>query len=174
MHKTGQREEGRQNIDSYRFVIQFSSVAQSCPTLCGPMNRSTPGLPVHHHLPEFTQTHIHLSLSLEKSTQHPVGLTFYVFSLSLWASWNHRISYYLSAFLLSQNPSSSPTSYPPSRLEPDALLCDVTLGLSTVSSHHASVTLCSMRVVLSLLFQPPGHMLYAQEMAGHILLGLLT
>ena len=37
----------------------FSSVAQSCPTLCDPMNCSTPGLPVHHHLPEFTQTHIH-------------------------------------------------------------------------------------------------------------------
>ena len=40
-------------------MYQFSSVAQSCPTLCGPMNRSTPGLPVHHHLPEFTQTHVH-------------------------------------------------------------------------------------------------------------------
>ena len=39
--------------------IQFRSVAQSCPTLCDPMNRSTPGLPVHHHLPEFTQTHVH-------------------------------------------------------------------------------------------------------------------
>ena len=39
--------------------IQFSSVSQSCPTLCDPMNRSTPGLPVHHHLPEFTQTHVH-------------------------------------------------------------------------------------------------------------------
>ena len=39
--------------------VQFSSVAQSCPTLCGPMNRSTPGLPVHHQLPEFTQTHVH-------------------------------------------------------------------------------------------------------------------
>ena len=38
---------------------QFSSVAQSCPTLCNPMNRSTPGLPVHHQLLEFTQTHIH-------------------------------------------------------------------------------------------------------------------
>ena len=38
---------------------QFSSVTQSCPTLCNPMNRSTPGLPVHHQLPEFTQTHIH-------------------------------------------------------------------------------------------------------------------
>ena len=39
--------------------FQFSSVAQSCPTLCDPMNRSTPGLPVHHQLPEFTQTHVH-------------------------------------------------------------------------------------------------------------------
>ena len=38
---------------------QFSSVTQLCPTLCDPMNRSTPGLPVHHKLPEFTQTHIH-------------------------------------------------------------------------------------------------------------------
>ena len=39
--------------------VHFSSVAQSCPTLCDPMNRSTPGLPVHHQLPEFTQIHIH-------------------------------------------------------------------------------------------------------------------
>ena len=39
--------------------IQFSSVTQLCPTLCDPMNCSTPGLPVHHQLPEFTQTHVH-------------------------------------------------------------------------------------------------------------------
>ena len=39
--------------------VQFSSVAQSCLTLCDPMNRSTPGLPVHHQLPEFTQTHVY-------------------------------------------------------------------------------------------------------------------
>ena len=39
--------------------VQFSSVAQSCQTLCDPMNRSTPGLPVHRQLPEFTQTHVH-------------------------------------------------------------------------------------------------------------------
>ena len=39
--------------------VQFRSVAQSCPTLCDPMNCSTPGLPVHHQLPEFTQTHVH-------------------------------------------------------------------------------------------------------------------
>ena len=39
-------------------LFQFSSVAQSCLTLCNPMNHSTPGLPIHHQLPEFTQTHI--------------------------------------------------------------------------------------------------------------------
>ena len=38
--------------------VQFSSVVQSCPTLCDPMNRSMPGLPLHHQSPEFTQTHI--------------------------------------------------------------------------------------------------------------------
>ena len=38
---------------------QFSLVTQSCPTLCDPMNRSTPGFPVHHQLLEFTQTHVH-------------------------------------------------------------------------------------------------------------------
>ena len=41
------------------YYSQFSSVTQSCPTLCNPMNCSTPGLPVHHQLPEFTQTHVH-------------------------------------------------------------------------------------------------------------------
>ena len=43
----------------FLYHVQFSSVAQLCPTLCDPMNRSTPGLPVHHQLPEFTQTHVH-------------------------------------------------------------------------------------------------------------------
>ena len=41
------------------WTVQFSSVTQSCQTLCNPMNRSMPGLPVHHELPEFTQTHAH-------------------------------------------------------------------------------------------------------------------
>ena len=51
---------------------QFSSVAQSCLTLCDPMNRSTPGLPVHHQLPEFTQTHIHrVSDAIQPS--HPLS-----------------------------------------------------------------------------------------------------
>ena len=54
------------------FKYQFSSVAQSCLTLCDPMNRSTPGLPVHHQLPEFTETHVHpVSDAIQPS--HPLS-----------------------------------------------------------------------------------------------------
>ena len=52
--------------------IQFSSVTQSCLTLCDPMNHSTSGLPVHHHLLEFTQTHVHrVSDAIQPS--HPLS-----------------------------------------------------------------------------------------------------
>ena len=50
--------------------VQFSSVTHSCPTLCDPMNHSTPGLPVHHQLPEFTQTHVRVSDAIQPS--HPL------------------------------------------------------------------------------------------------------
>ena len=49
----------KHNINNNAITVQFSSVTQLCPTLCDSMNRSTPGLPVHHQLPEFTQTHIY-------------------------------------------------------------------------------------------------------------------
>ena len=49
----------RKNHNLEYLSVQFSSVAKSCPTLCNPMNHSTPGLPVHHQLPEFTQTYAH-------------------------------------------------------------------------------------------------------------------
>ena len=52
--------------------VQFSSVIQSCPTLCDPMNRSTPGLPVYHHLPELTQTHVH-RVSYVIQPSHPLS-----------------------------------------------------------------------------------------------------
>ena len=52
--------------------IQIRSVAQSCPTLCDPMNRRTPGLPVHHQLLEFTETHVHrVSDAIQPS--HPLS-----------------------------------------------------------------------------------------------------
>ena len=51
---------------------QFSSATQSCPTLCNPMNHSTPGLPVHHQLLELTQTHVHwVSDAIQPS--HPLS-----------------------------------------------------------------------------------------------------
>ena len=53
-------------------LVQFSSVAESCPTLCDPINHSTPGLPVHHQLLEFTQTHLHrVSDAIQPS--HPLS-----------------------------------------------------------------------------------------------------
>ena len=53
-------------------IIQFSSVTQSCPTLCDPMNCSTPGLPVHHQLLGFSQTHVHrVSDAIQPS--HPLS-----------------------------------------------------------------------------------------------------
>ena len=51
--------------------VQFSSVTKLCPTLCDPMNRSTPGLPVNHQLPEFTQTLIH-RVSDDIQPSHPL------------------------------------------------------------------------------------------------------
>ena len=57
---------------SYLVCDRFSSVAQSCLTLCDPMNHSTPGLPVHHQLPEFIQTHVHgVSDAIQPS--HPLS-----------------------------------------------------------------------------------------------------
>ena len=59
-------------IYSSSFGFQFSSVTQSFPTLCNPMNCSTPGLPVHHQLPEFTQTRVHrVSDAIQPS--HPLS-----------------------------------------------------------------------------------------------------
>ena len=53
-------------------MLQFSSIAQSCLTLCDPMDCSTPGLPVHHQLPELTQTHVHrVSDAIQPS--HPLS-----------------------------------------------------------------------------------------------------
>ena len=78
--------------------VQFSSVSQSCPTLCDPMNRSTPGLPVHHQLPEFTQTHVH-RVSDATQPSHPLlspsppalNLSQHQ-GLSKWVSSSHQVA----------------------------------------------------------------------------------
>ena len=59
LYSVGQSSPKTVQIPGEESSVQFSSVAQSCPTLCDPMNCSMPGLPVHHQLLEFTQTHVH-------------------------------------------------------------------------------------------------------------------
>ena len=79
-------------------IIQFSSLTQLCPTLCNPMNRSTPGLPVHHQLPEFTETHVHqVSDAIQPS--HPLSSPFppvtnpsHHQSLFQWVNSSHEVA----------------------------------------------------------------------------------
>ena len=77
---------------------QFSSVAQSCPTLCDPMNHSMPGLPVHHQLPEITQTHVHrVSDAIQpshplSSPSPPVPNPSQHQSLLQWVSSSHEVA----------------------------------------------------------------------------------
>ena len=67
---------GTGNYSQYLpITCRFSSVAQSCPTLCDPMIHSTPGLPVHYQLPEFTQTHIHRVCDAIQPS-HPLSFPF--------------------------------------------------------------------------------------------------
>ena len=89
------------------YFIQFSSVAQSCPTLCDPMDRSMPGLPVHHQLPELAQTHAHqVSDAIQPS--HPLLSPSPVFNLSQhqdlfkWVSSSHQVAIVLELQLQRQ------------------------------------------------------------------------
>ena len=79
------------------YSVQFSSVAQSCPTLCNPMNHNTPGLPVHHQLLEFTQTHVHwVGDAIQPS--HPLSTPSPALNLSQhqglfkWVSPSHQVA----------------------------------------------------------------------------------
>ena len=77
--------------------VQFNSVAQSCPTICDPMNCSTPGLPVHHQFPEFTQTHVHrvgdaIQPSHTLSSSSPVPSSSQHQSLFQWVNSSHEVA----------------------------------------------------------------------------------
>ena len=79
-------------------TVWFSSVAQSCPTLCDPMDCSTPGLPVHHQLLEFTQTHVHwvgdaIQPSHPLSSPSPPTFNLYQYQgLFKWVSSSHQVA----------------------------------------------------------------------------------
>ena len=102
--------------------VQFTSVTQSCLTLCDPMNHSTPGLPVHHQLPEFTQTHVHrvsdaIQPSHPQSSPSPPAPNpsqhqslFQWVNSSLWGGQNTRVSA-LASFLPKKSQGWSPSQW---------------------------------------------------------------
>ena len=91
--------------------IQFTSVTQLCLTLCDPVNRSTPGLPVHHQLPEFTQIHVHwvgdaIQSAHPLSSASPPALNLSQHQgLFQWVSSSHQVAKYWS-FSFSISPSN--------------------------------------------------------------------
>ena len=91
--------------------VQFSSVAQSCLTLCKPMNCSMPGLPVHRHLSEFTQTHVHRVCRPCKSFWHRTTMKHI---LSPYSHWRGTATLWGMSPLLAQGSgSTAPTIYRP-------------------------------------------------------------
>ena len=84
--------------DILHCTVQFSWVAQLCPTLCAPMNHSTPGLPVHHQLPESTQTHVHwVGDAIQQShplssPSHPALNLSQHQGLFKWVSFSHQMA----------------------------------------------------------------------------------
>ena len=120
------------------YVFQFCSVAQSCPILCDPMNHSTPVLPVHYHLPEFTQTHVHqVSDAIQPShplvyfssclQSLPASESFPVSQLFAWGGQSTRVSA-LTSFFPKNTQAWSP-------LEWTSWISLQSRGLSTVFSN---------------------------------------
>ena len=98
------------NLYSMGNIYQFSSVTQSCPALCDPMNCSTPSLPIHHQLPESTHTHVYWVGDAIQSS-HPLSLPSPAFNLSQhqslfqWVSSSNQVAKYWS-FSFSISPSN--------------------------------------------------------------------
>ena len=125
----------------------FSSVTQSCPILCDPMDCSTPGFPVHHQLPELTQTHVHgVSDAIQPS--HPLSFASPTFNLSQhqglfkWLSSSHQVAKLLEFQLQYQSFRSGLISFRIDWLD----LLAVPGALKSLLQHHsskASILRCS-------------------------------
>ena len=126
----------------FPYPIQFSSVIQSCPTLCEPTNHSTPGLPVHHQLPEFTQTHVHWVSDAIQPSHHLSSPTPPALNLSQhqglfkWVSSSHQVAKVLEFQLQHQSFQWTPRT---DLLRMDWLdLLAVQGTLKSLLQHHSS------------------------------------
>ena len=107
-HKRQESQLGFRLFLLLLFSVQFSSVIQLCPTLCNSMNRSTPGLQVHHQLPEFSQTHIHPTISssvgpFSSSLQSSIPVSGSFQMSQLFSSGGHSIGVSASTSVLPMN-----------------------------------------------------------------------
>ena len=129
-------------VDATIITYQFSSVAQSCPILCDPMNHSTPGLPVHHQLPEFTQTHVHWvgdAIQPSHPLSSPSPPTFNLSQhqgLLKWVSSSHQVAKGLE-FQLQHQPFSEYSELISFRMDWLDLLA-VQGTLKSLLQHHSS------------------------------------
>ena len=127
--------------------VQFSSVTQSTPTLCNPVNRSMPGLPVHHQLPESTQTHVHqvrdtIQPSHPLSSPSPPALNLSQHQgLFQWVSCSHQVLEFQFAkywsFSFSISPSNEHTGLISFRMDWLDLLA-VQGTLKSLLQHHSA------------------------------------
>ena len=102
----------------FSLMSQFSSVAQSCPALCDPMNHSTPGLPVHHQLQQFTLTHVHWVSDAIQPSHPPLSPSPPTFNLSQhqglfkWVSSSYQVAKVLEFHLQYQSYQWTPRTGP--------------------------------------------------------------
>ena len=139
--------------------VQFSSVTQSCPTLCNPMDCSMPGFPVHHQLPDPTEIHVHC-ISDAIQTSHPLlSPSFPAFNLSQhqglfqWVGSSHQVATYWS-FSFSISPSSEYSGLISFRMDWSALFA-VQGTLKSLLQHHsskASILWCSTFFIVQLSY----------------------
>ena len=121
-------------------VQQFSSVARSCPTLCDPVDYSTPGFPVHHQLPEFTQIHVHWVSDAIQPSHHLSAPSPPALNLSQdqglfqWVSSLHQVYWSLSFSISPSNEYSGLISFRMDWLD----LLAVQGTLKSLLQHHSS------------------------------------
>ena len=138
--------------------VQFSSVAQLCPTVCDPKNCSTPGLPVHHQLPELTQTHVH-SIGDAIQPSHPLSSSSPpAFNLSQYQGLSQGIVLLIRwpkywSFSFSISPSNEDSGLISFRMDwLDLLAVQGTLkSLLQHNSSKASILQCSAFFIVQLL-----------------------
>ena len=138
----------------FQFHFSFSSVTQSCPTLCNPMNCSTPGLPVHHQLPDFTQSHVHRVNDAIKPS-HPLfspspalNLSWHQ-GLSQWVSSSHQVAKVLEFQLQYQTFHEHPALISFRMDWLDLLEVQGTLK-NLLPDHSSSILLCSAFFIVQL------------------------